>query len=1543
ETRQSFEVSLVVSQLNVVKLLPDPARPRIYAINKNGKDPGSILVIDTLTHAILKTISVGREPTDIDLTENAAELLVMNTTDRSISRINLSTLAVTATHQLTAFENQNEDFGGHVIDGPENVLYYVDEQWGPRLRVYDTSTGTVLQTFGATTKGTSNDYGFGDIVVNPQKTALYGWVQYGDGAGWAGSFVVRYTIASNGTLTLADQGDSNYQTPMSREPYDSQALMTADGSRLVIKKRGVDLMDADLFPIVYPDDIYSMSTNGTIVATSSSLLPGTGGEVLHTLPVSATVQAILPDYSAMVYFNPTTQSITWLDLIATLGAERLGLRIGPADGATVARPERLQWFPVTGILRYQVYLGTNRSVVESATPASASYLGETANTWFDLATPPLAGQGYFWRVVPIAADGQAAGAGTTRAFFASNLTLSRSAIEAATVEGVMRHEETITLQAATPQAWSAAADVPWISFGNSSGTTPGELVARFNASSLAPGFHSGTITLTSGGASFGIPVSLRVYAANFMLAETDLELPWVYVISQENNNSTQPSFLLRINTATDRIESAVACGRSVTDLAVHYPENRVYLTNWQTGILRAFDRTTFKQVQTYQFAPVGAIGYGEGGIWRVAAGKQGRLILEEADQWIDIRLIDTANGAVIASNSTEYAGDGEADPSGRYYYHAEGTSSSDSMRRFDLAADTFATTTPTATAQGTSVVMIGDGSRVTAGSNVFNAQLGLQFALPAEVRAGTLHGDLLFTSSTAYNGTSGMEMATLPLSADLMSVTGNQEKLYLFPTNTKTFRVVDLASIAALPPREVTPTIVDGSTVIGRDQTLAWSLEPFANSYQVYFGTSRAAIDNANPTSASYLGSSSGNSWTGAQPALVLGGNYFWRVDTVGFAGTRKGVVWSFNVAPLEVTPRTLDLAFPVTSPIPRQRLALSSPTPRSWTATTSTPWIRLRTSTGSTPGSLEFDLDTAALSTGLKTGSITLQVGADTFSVPVRLQLLALNVTKLVAHPTRPVVYGINSAGTGEGFSYLLEIDAATANILRSLPIGFSPTDADLDAAGDRLYISNWGYPQTRVVNLADWLELPPLSLGSDVYKLEVSARGRIITEEQDQWIDIGMWNAATGASLAATGAREGDGETDPSGAFYYHCDSNISNAHITKYNISGDTFLQVANGPELGYGSRNLILSGNGSRLFWQSRVFDADLAPIAQMPGEVHATNRDGALAFGAGAVWWGDSGTTVGTLPFQSTVAAVSANDAQLVRFNPTTRTLHSTAISSFTDLPGPLPRPGQVLDTSPSRLWWSPVAGATDYRVFIAADHAALAAMSSPVATVSTPFYDLPSPLAFGRFYSWRVDAVTASGVTPGAIRSFTLQFPQGPALARIGNGSTGIAASISDRHLLVGGVDGTAQLYQYEPATGASSPLQNFTQPGYYWNHQFGSAVAVDAGKAAVGAYGLDNPADAGGSAFVYQAGDSNYWESSGPLSPPLPVAGESFGRSLAASGNLMLVGAGYNYQQPGRVAAYVTEPAAARLQTFSASDTQAGDGFGQVIAMEGNQALISA
>lgn len=127
-------------------------------------------------------------------------------------------------------------------------------------------------------------------------------------------------------------------------------------------------------------------------------------------------------------------------------------------------------------------------------------------------------------------------------------------------------------------------------------------------------------------------------------------------------------------------------------------------------------------------------------------------------------------------------------------------------------------------------------------------------------------------------------------------------------------------------------------------------------------------------------------------------------------------------------------------------------------------------------------------------------------FSIPLELTVVTLNLTKLVPHPRRPVVYAIHTTPNNEGFSHLIELDAATAAIRRTMPIGFAPTDADLDPAGRRLYISNWGFDQTRVIDVDAWQELAPLRLGTDVFKLEITPNGRLITEGEDQWVSLSL-----------------------------------------------------------------------------------------------------------------------------------------------------------------------------------------------------------------------------------------------------------------------------------------------------------------------------------------------------------------------------------------------------------------------------------------------------
>ncbi|MCF7732603.1 MAG: cadherin-like beta sandwich domain-containing protein [Akkermansiaceae bacterium] len=2015
-----------IQPLAIAKFLPDPARPVVYAINRNAKEAGEILELNPLTREVVRAVTVGKEPSDLDLTEDGRQLVVVNTTEPSLSRIDLASFTVTETIPLTEFSNRNEDIGGHVKCGKGSIVYYVDEQWGPRLRVFDTATRTVLQTFSserATTPDTSNNYGFGDINLTPDRSALFGWRQYGDGAGVGGTHVVRFTVKADGTLgDFARSSDYNF-TNFTRDPFDTPILFTRDGSRMIIKDRMVEPSALDSHPVVYPDEIYSITPGAEVAVGSTAIYSGAGGEVLHTLPATSTVQTVLPDYSALLYFDKATKSIGWLDLVNTLGAVRLGLEIWPADGATVVQPTELKWLPVTGINRFQVYLGTDRSQVAAATNTSPLYLGEANDIRMALATALTVGQRYYWRAVPVDSTGQPAGPGTVYSFTVSNLTLSRSSIAAETVQGVTNHLETLTLESAIPQPWTATENVAWIRTVTASGTTPGTLTATIDASGLNAGNYEGLITVVSSGTTVGIPVSLRVYAANFVMAEADLDLPYIYLISQESNTSSLPSFLLRVNTATDKIESAVPCGRSVTDLAVHYQDNRIYLTNWKTGILRAFDRSTFTQVQTYQFAPVGPVGYGEGGLWRISAGKRGRLILEESDQWIDIRLIGTADGKVLATGGG-YAGDGEADPTGRYYYHCENLSSNE-VTRYDLDADTFVEMKPIGIANSGNLVMIPDGSKVAVNRAVFDSGLLLQFTLPAATVATTLHGDLFFTGNKAYNGSTGLEVASLPISSTVAAVSGDQRKLYQFPANSKTFTVVDLSTIAPLPSRDLTPTITDGATVIGTTQQLGWGIEPTAISYDVYFGTSAAAVTAATKDSPEYLGNTSGAQWAGALPALALDGNYFWRVDVNGFSSTSKGKTWSFSVAPLDIAPRTLEVVLPATapvetrtlqltgqvgsawsastltpwltlpttsgtspgaqqvkinpsglavglhqgsirfqsgadswnlpvslevialnytlakadlelpriyaisqasggtddraflvvfdtatnaivkalpvgrsatslsvhypenriyvtnwktgilrafdrstlaqvqtyqyaasgatgyssgdayvvaagglgrfvieeqdqwidfflidsatgdklasahtregggvfeptgryyfhgennssgavlnkydtdgdelteltskrvasysyygsrlvaisgdgsrifwnggvfdpdlnvlmqfneevvestyhgeilftntkaisggssqtlatlpvdtkiqavsgdqkklflfkgaamsvvdlstiavlpprglvpgiadgstvigtsqelswsleaaalsydvyfgtsaaavgaatkespeylgnttstkwtgslpalalgssyywrvdmngfssttqggtwsfgissvdvtprtvqlaapagSPVPRQTLAMTAGAPTAWTASTTTPWITLRSTSGITPGSLQFDVSTAGLAVGTLNGSITLQAAGKTFTVPVDLTVVTFNLTKLVPHPGRPVVYGINTSLAGEGVCHLLEIDAASATIQRTLPIGFAPTDADLDPVNERLYISNWGYSQTRVIDVAAWTELPSLNLGEDIYKLEITPNGRLVTEGEDQWVAMKLWDAATGTSLAsASSVREGDGQADPTGGFYYHCDNNSSGATLQKFDIGDDSLVKTITGPQIGYGSRNLVLSSDGKRIFWLGRTLDEDLNILASMPSnaEVYATNRGGDLAVGENTIWWSDSATQAFALPFASTIGAFSANDSYLVRFNATTRSLHSTAVSSITDLPGPWPRPGQVVGTSPARLSWSPVAGATSYRVFIAADAAALAAMSNPVVTVTTSHYDLTNPLAFGRFYAWRVDAVTPGGTTTGKVTTFGIEFPQAAAVPKVGNASTGLAASLSDRHLLLG-FSGSAQVYDFDPATGAASPSQSFKVPTSGSQNYFGNAVAMDAGKAAVGFYNQDNPADGSGAAYVFRPGKSGYWEHGGGLGPPSPVANEAFGRGVAASGNLLLVGTGNTYSLTGRVAAFITEPESYRVQTFSANDAVAGDGFGYQIAMDGNHAVIAA
>jgi hypothetical protein len=94
----------------------------------------------------------------------------------------------------------------------------------------------------------------------------------------------------------------------------------------------------------------------------------------------------------------------------------------------------------------------------------------------------------------------------------------------------------------------------------------------------------------------------------------------------------------------------------------------------------------------------------------------------------------------------------------------------------------------------------------------------------------------------------------------------------------------------------------DGASDVPRDATLSWTPGPFAQTHNVFFGTSFEDVNSATAATES-VEASMGQTETTFAPAGLLeyGRTYWWRVDEVNAppdATVFKGAVWSFTAEP---------------------------------------------------------------------------------------------------------------------------------------------------------------------------------------------------------------------------------------------------------------------------------------------------------------------------------------------------------------------------------------------------------------------------------------------------------------------------------------------------------------------------------------------------------------------------------------------------------------------------------------------------------------------
>ena len=686
EVRSVF-VQALVSPLSLATLLDDPGRSRMYGLHRPGPGlkRGSVVALDPLSGQPLGSQSLGRRPTDLALSADGNELLVLNAADKSVTVMEAATLRVKEMIALPAYDDWDPAVtAGDLVAGAGSLLYYTDGAWAPVLRVFDRATGTVVQT--VTMPPADFNFGFGDFAFSPDRTRLYAWGQLGWTAGSDSSYTATLVVDAAGRISSLQTAPCCLPESPRRDPLNTPVLISQDGASIFIKRLRMTRESLHPAQQTFPSEIYAITPGGEVVATAGALYEGATGLKLADVPGSGGVQAITSDYARLVYFDDARRQIRTLDLPATIGMAAMGRTLTPAEGAIVLSPTSLQWSPLAGVSSYRVYLGTSRENVSTAGPGSPEMQGEVAGSTYLLREALATGATYFWRVDPVVA-GQVS-PGTVHHFSIAALSTDRVRIDAATVRGHADHQVTVSLGAAEPLAWSAAATQPWVRVDPATGLAPGPMVVHLDASALPAGVHTASVILTGEkGVLLTLPVEFRVDPLKITLLRSGRTGSTVYAVSEEKPDSQGRAYLLEIDARTETIQRVVPAGWSVTDLAIHEAEHRLYITNWLSGVLTAYDKFSLQAVRQYAFNPPGTL---DRDVFQLSAGGAGRVVVEEMDQWVDVDLIDTATGARLASAPwPTREGGGAFDPSGRYYYHGDNNISNASLRKYDLLGDEF--------------------------------------------------------------------------------------------------------------------------------------------------------------------------------------------------------------------------------------------------------------------------------------------------------------------------------------------------------------------------------------------------------------------------------------------------------------------------------------------------------------------------------------------------------------------------------------------------------------------------------------------------------------------------------------------------------------------------------------------------------------------------------------------------------------------------------------------------------------------------------------
>lgn len=828
----------------------------------------------------------------------------------------------------------------------------------------------------------------------------------------------------------------------------------------------------------------------------------------------------------------------------------------------------------------------------------------------------------------------------------------------------------LTAREGSSPAWTASATVPWISLSKNSGTGSDTLTLTFG-NSLSVGSYNGAVNITYDGVTTSVPVNLTVRADAYTRLLTDYRHP-DRVLGLIQGATGQASLLVALDATTLSLRQSLALPSSVADMDTTTDGTLLYALSHSAQSITEVNLDTFV-ISRVRPVPSNVT---LGASCRIKAGRENRVYYTDSTSTTALHVFDFLNGFDLSSYVL-VSGTGidgfDVSPDGSIIYARSRSTSVGNpvyLARLNSSGDALTQTHVSASVltQGSSVSPVffsAARDAVYTQDASFAPLLGTTRQYPSQsIITTSAYGHALVGASSILSSSNGASLQALPVSVSVAAFTGAQNALVYYNAGTQQLVRLPLDGIITLPPITIQPQIPDGTMLATAPGSLSWSGSPLAASYDFYLGTDAVAVAAAtNSSGGIYRGNTTGVSFTVNTAQFTPGLTYYWRIDIRNHDGsTVAGPVWSFRLPSATATPSAIDVqSSPDGVPVSVTLGIATASGATAWTLDDNAAWLALGAASGTGAQNVNLTFNPASLASGTYTARITLTSGADSIQIPVTFRILGtLNIVKMIADPVLPRIYALHQdTTTSEG--WLLWIDPVTAKVQHALLVGPQVLDFAVSSLDDRLYaLSNNG---TTVVSIdRQTTRQPVLSWVPSVTAAGIhnGPVGRVVLRSPANVLQ--MHHSVTGGTvgtsvtLPATCVTRAPGN----GSFILAAVQQTSSVTgFARYALSTGAITYTSTQYWAGTYSSSFSLSGDGTRAFYQNRVYNAStLAELTNLGSPVTASSWSGQTVWSGTQALASVNGAILGTLPFSTPIMASTADHSRLVLYNTTSRTLTS---------------------------------------------------------------------------------------------------------------------------------------------------------------------------------------------------------------------------------------------------------------------------------------------